>query len=67
MSADEPCVDGRAALPPLPTPPSVGFAGPTRSLAQWVGRQLIAICMIPVGVALGVLGIIEDRWRRRTA
>ncbi len=44
-------------------------SGPLTSLVRLVGRYVIATAMIPVGVALGVGGLIQHaiRQRRRPA
>jgi hypothetical protein len=34
---------------------------------RFVGRYLIATLMIPVGVALGVCGLVQFAWRQRRA
>jgi hypothetical protein len=43
--------------------PSEGSA--LQPFLRFVGRYLIACAMIPVGVALGVGGLIQHAWRRK--
>jgi len=40
-------------------------SGTLVSLTRLVGRYAIATAMIPVGVALGVGGLIQFAWRQR--
>lgn len=39
--------------------------GTLRPFLRFVGRYLIACAMIPVGVALGIGGLIQHAWRRK--
>jgi hypothetical protein len=41
--------------------------GAVVSLMRFVGRYAIATAMIPVGVALGVGGLVQFAWRQRRA
>ncbi len=42
----------------------VSTGGPFVRFLRFLGRYVIAIVMIPVGVALGVGGLIQFAWRR---
>lgn len=65
MTGAEPTVDGERVLVELPAIRSIGFASRTRSVLEWLGRHFVAVCMIPVGVALGTFGIFEHLLRGR--
>jgi len=43
-----------------------GANGPVVRLGRYVGRYLIAAVMIPVGVALGLGGLVQFALRRRS-
>jgi hypothetical protein len=43
-----------------------GANGPVVRLGRFIGRYLIAAVMIPVGVALGLGGLIQFALRRRS-
>ncbi|MFC1890514.1 hypothetical protein ACFL4G_12245 [Thermodesulfobacteriota bacterium] len=42
-------------------------SGPVRNGAKYVMRHLVAVTLIPVGVALGVGGLIQYHYRRLRA
>ncbi len=43
-----------------------GANGPMVRLGRFAGRYVIAAVMIPVGVALGLGGLVQFAWRRRS-